>query len=117
MECKFNVFTKEKTKKDGSTFKVRLTKNANNKTFEVRFIEECVNKHLVPKDNKPFVLVTDNNGVSASSKTIKTDDGKVYTKLILYVKNVVRIEEYVEPEFNVDAFNSVSDNDDEPLPF
>lgn len=105
---KFNVFTKIKTKNDGTTFPVRLTQNEAGISFEVRFTEDCDNKRVVPKDNKPFVLVVDEKCISLASKKVKSTDGeKTYTKRILYIRAVEDIEEYIEPEFDVDAFNSI----------
>ena len=118
---RFNVFTKTKKTADGNTFKVYLTKNDNGVTYEVRFTQECEGLKMLQKADPAFVLVADSSNLSLSHKKVrsKNEDNKYYDKFIIYVRSIRDIEEYVEPEFDVDAFNSVKNdrNTDEELPF
>lgn len=108
---RFDVFTKEKKKNDGGSFKLRLTKNDAGTSVEVRFVQDCGNMRIIPKDNRPFILVCDSKDVSFGKKAYKTNEGTKY-KCILYVRNVSDIEEYMEPEFDMSKFNSATNNSD-----
>ena len=120
-QIKFNVFTKVKKTAEGQDFKVRLTRNENNVTFEVRFVDDCDNKHLIPKGNEPFVLVCDTKRLSMSTKKVYSKDGtKEFIKKLIYVRGIEAIEEYIEPEFDTRAFERVDNSDfenGENLPF
>lgn len=117
---RFAVFTKTKQKADGTTFKVRLTKNDNGLTYEVRFTQDCEGIKLLPKDNAPFILVAQTKDLSLAAKRVYSEkNDKHYTKNIIYVRAITDIEDYEEPEFDVDTFNNakpVGENG-EDLPF
>lgn len=119
---RFNVFTKAKKTAEGKDFKVYLTKNNNGVTYEVRYVQGCEGLKLLPKSNEPYVLVVDTSNLSLASKRVKskTEDNKYYTKNIIYVRAIKDVEDYEEPEFDVDAFNNTTNNVDEngeSLPF
>ena len=120
-QIKFNVFTKVKKTADGKEFKVRLTRNQYNVTFEVRFVDDCDNKNLLPKTNEPFVLVCDTKSISMTTKKVYSRDGeKTFIKKLIYVRSIEAIEEYVEPEFDAKVFERVDNSDFENadnLPF
>ena len=119
-KMRFNVFTKTKKTAEGKDFKVRLTKNDNGLTYEVRFTQDCENVKLLPKDNTPFVLVADTKHLSLASKRVhSTKDDKYFTKHIIYVREITDIEDYEEPEFDADTFNNAKPVEDggDDIPF
>ena len=104
MEKKLNIFVKsKKNTQTNKNFNIYLTKDRNDNCYEVRFTQDCENLNMLPKDKHAFVCVTDTNKMSSTVKT-NIVDNREYKKNILYIKKIVRIEEYIEPEFDASDF-------------
>lgn len=105
-EKKTTVFVKERTNTEkGNKFKAYSTKNPDGVYYQVRFRMDCENIHLLPNNNKPFVLVFDNNRAHTKIKNIvNTETGENFENRILYISAIKRIEEYIEPEIDDTEF-------------
>ena len=101
-----NVFVKERTTTDGKKFKTYSTKNNKGDFYEVRFTLDCVNSHLIPRDKRVFTVVLDSKTVSSGKKN-REHNGKIYTTNTLYVRGIVQVKDYIEPEFDCSDFDEL----------
>lgn len=103
MEKVINVFVKQRPSKEGKTFPVYLTKGKDDNCYKVVFTQDCVNRHLIPANKCAFVLITEHNKCSISTKTATYNDREITTRT-LYVNSITRIEEYVDEGIGDDIF-------------
>ena len=104
MKIKIDVFQKTYKTAEGREFVAYSTKNRDGVYHQVRFTMDCVNQHLLPKNRRPFTIVTDNTKVSKGVKKY----GELVTP-IYYVRAIESIEDYIEVGVDTSEF--------EPLPF
>ena len=97
---KITVWRKEYTNKEGKKFPLYRCKDANGNFYNVKVSEDC-STELPAK--KIFVLDVDANGVSTTVRhKINKDTGEAYTDNFLYLRKVNKIEEFVQPDCDVD---------------
>ena len=103
MEKVINVFVKQRTTKEGKTFPTFLTKGNDDNCYKVVFTQDCINRHLIPANKRAFVLITENDKCSISTKTATHNDREITTRN-LYINSITRIEEYVDEGIGDDIF-------------
>ena len=97
---KITVWRKEYTNKEGKKFPLYRCKDANGNFYNVKVSEDCTTE-LPAK--KIFVLDVDANGVSTTVRhKVNKDTGETYTDNFLYLHKVNKIEEFVQPDCDVD---------------
>lgn len=104
---KLTIFCKERTNHStGNKFITYSTKDRDDNYYDVIFCNDCENKHLVPKGKKPFVLVCASSAISNSSRLMtyvdKNGEVKDTIKRSLFIKGIISIEDYIEPDCDID---------------